>query len=385
VALKNAIDWVLAVLLFFAVGFGLMFGTSAGGWVGTSLFGLAGIEQIDATVSFPLIFFLFQLGFAGTAATIVSGAIAGRASFFSYVLSTLAMTGLVYPLFGHWAWGNLLISENQPWLAALGFVDFAGSTVVHSLGAWFALAGAWMIGPRRGRFDAAGQVQRMDPSSTSSVALGVLLLWVGWWGFNGGSQLAFDDRVGPILLNTNLAAAAGGLAAYVHAWQFQAKRNLAAKFMGGILGGLVAITAGCNVVTPWGAIAIGAIAGVVHNVSFEWLLHRWRIDDPVGAVAVHGFCGAWGTLAVAVFGQEALLPNPRVLQLGVQTLGVVVALVWAGAIGLATFAAIRRFVGLRVSPDEELVGIDITGELTIPEPEAFEDFDASRLRALMES
>lgn len=385
VALKNAIDWVLACLLFFAVGFGIMFGTSWGGFVGTDLFALAGMPTEGLAVDFPIFFFLFQLGFAGTAATIVSGALAGRASFVSYVFSTLVIACLVYPVFGHWVWGNLLISDNTPWLASLGFVDFAGSTVVHSVGAWFGLVGAWLVGPRRGRYDAAGEVKEIESSSIALVAVGVLLLWVGWWGFNGGSQLALDDAVGGILLNTNLAAAAGGLGAYLFAWFAQGKRHLAAKFLGGVLGGLVAITAGCHAVSPWASVVIGLAAGVIHNVFYDWLLHVMHVDDPVGAVAVHGFCGIWGTLAVAIFGASDMLPNPRWIQLGVQLLGIGVAFVWATACAWATFAVIRSTVGLRVSPEEEIAGIDITGELRIPASDPTEALDAARLRALMES
>ncbi len=385
VALKNAIDWVLACLLFFAVGFGLMFGTSSGGWIGHDLFALSGLDRGGLAVDFPIIFFLFQLGFAGTAATIVSGALAGRASFVSYVLTTLVVACLVYPIFGHWVWGNLLVADNEPWLAQLGFIDFAGSTVVHSVGAWFGLVGAWLVGPRRGRYESDGEVKPLESSSIAFVALGVLLLWVGWWGFNGGSQLAFDEAVAPILLNTNLAAAAGGLSAYLFGWLGQGKRHLAVKFLGGMLGGLVAITAGCHAVTAWEAVLIGLIAGVVHDLAYDWLLHRLRVDDPVGAVAVHGFCGIWGTLAVALFGAPELLAHGRLVQLGVQALGVGVAFVWAAGCAWVTFAAIRATVGLRVSPDEEIVGIDITGELKIPLPDPVEQLDAARLRALMES
>jgi Amt family ammonium transporter len=261
VALKNLVDWVLSTLIFFAVGFGLMFGESLAGVVGSSLFALHGLAGIDGPIAMNGVFFLFQLGFAGTSATIVSGAIAGRVSVLAYLCSTIAIATLVYPVIGHWAWGNALIGSNEPWLASLGFIDFAGSTVVHGSGAWFALVAAHSIGPRRGRFDARGAVRPIPTHSIALATLGVFLLWLGWWGFNGGSTLRFDARVASIIINTNLAGAAGALVAFVHGWRFQDGRDLSAKLLGGTLGGLVAVTASCHLVSPLGAVFVGAVGG----------------------------------------------------------------------------------------------------------------------------
>lgn len=388
VALKNVVDWILSNLIFFSVGFGMMFGESAGGLVGSSLFGLHDLARIDGPIADGTIFFLFQLGFAGTSATIVSGAIAGRASVIGYAASSVVVAMLVYPIFGHWAWGNALIESNEPWLAAMGFVDFAGSTVVHSSGAWFALIAAKSIGPRMGRYDAMGGVRPIPCDSIPLSTLGVLILWVGWWGFNGGSTLRFDERVAPIILNTNLAGAAGALAALAHGWLCQDKRDLSAKLLGGTLGGLVAITASCHLASPLAAILVGASAGVVHNLGFELLLHRLRIDDPAGAVAVHGFCGVWGTLAVALVAPADQLAMGRLAQLGVQALGAVACFAWAASLATVTFAVLRRTIGVRLSPEQELGGVDASGGMRSSAEddmgaEGERPLDEARLRALM--
>lgn len=388
VALKNLVDWILSNLIFFAVGFGLMFGESHSGVVGTSLFALHGLASIEGPIAQNGVFYLFQLGFAGTSATIVSGAIAGRVSVLAYLCSTIAIASLVYPVIGHWSWGNALIGSNEPWLASLGFVDFAGSTVVHSSGAWFALVAAHSIGPRRGRFDARGEVRPIPAHSIALATLGVLLLWLGWWGFNGGSTLRFDARVASIIINTNLAGAAGALIALVHGWRFQARRDLSAKLLGGALGGLVAVTASCHLVSPLGAIFVGAVGGWVHNLAFEFLLRNMRIDDPVGAVAVHGFCGAWGTLAVAIVVPAEQLEMGRLAQLAVQATGVLACFAWSSTIAFVTFAWIRRTIGLRLSPEQELGGVDASGQILpveipfTPAPET--PLDEATLRALLQ-
>ncbi len=388
VALKNLVDWILSNLIFFSVGFGLMFGESLSGIVGSSLFALRDLARIEGPIAQNEIFFLFQLGFAGTSATIVSGAIAGRISVLGYLCSTVAVASLVYPVIGHWAWGNALIGSNEPWLASLGFVDFAGSTVVHSTGAWFGLVAAYAIGPRRGRFDARGVVRPIVPHSIALSTLGVLLLWLGWWGFNGGSTLRFDARVASIIVNTNLAGAAGGLVALVHGWRFQQRRDLSAKLLGGALGGLVAITASCHLVSPLAAMFVGAVGGVVHNLGYEWLLRRMRIDDPVGAVAVHGFCGVWGTLAVALVVPATQLEMSRLAQLAVQATGALACFGWSAFVAMLTFAFIRRTIGLRLSPEQELGGVDASGQiLPVEEPFApapVEPLDEATLRALLQ-
>ncbi len=385
VALKNLVDWVLTNLVFFTIGFGLMFGASAQGLVGTTFFALSGLGEARGPLASNEAFFLFQLAFAGTAATIVSGAIAGRASFVAYLGATAVMGLVVYPVFGHWAWGDLLLETNEPWLASLGFIDFAGSTVVHSTGGWFALAAAWMIGPRRGRFDVRGGARPLPAHSLQLAALGTVLLWAGWWGFNGGSTLALNASVGPIILNTNLAGAAGAFAALIHGWTRQQGRDLAPKVLGGALGGLVAITASCHLASPAAALAVGAIGGWVHNAGHELLLRRARVDDPVGAVAVHAFCGAWGTLAVALVAPPEALSGGRLGQLGIQAIGVTSCAAWAGGIGYASFALLRATVGLRLSPEQEIQGVDITGRRRPSEPPVEPELDVATLRALMGS
>lgn len=386
VAMKNLADWIISNLIYFGVGFGLMFGESVGGLFGSNLFGLAGLPEIPGPTSNNYAFFLFQLGFAGTSATIVSGAIAGRASVLGYLASTTIVASLVYPVIGHWVWGKALLGSNEPWLASLGFIDFAGSTVVHSTGAWFALVAARMIGPRRGRYDAMGNVRPMPGYSMQLSALGVLILWFGWWGFNGGSTMRFDESVAPILINTNLGGAAGALVSLAHGWWFQQKRDLTAKFLGGTVGGLVAITASCHLASPLAAITVGAVAGWIHNVAFELMLRRLRIDDPVGAVAVHGFCGVWGTLAVAFVAPADALTGGRLAQLGIQLTGVAACLLWSSGMAFVTFGLIRRTIGLRLSPEQELGWVDIGGEQrpvdTFAELEA--PLDATTLRALMQ-
>lgn len=356
--MKNIIDWIVCSLIFFCLGFGFMFGKSAAGVIGTNFFFLKDVSE----VGLGSVFFMFQLAFAGTALTIVSGAMSERTGFISYLFGSFCIALLIYPIFGHWAWGNLFLSDNQAWLADLGFIDFAGSTVVHSIGAWVALVGVWFVGPRLGRYDENGKLRPFESHSYAYAVLGVIILWFGWWGFNGGSELAVSQAVGPIIVNTNLAAAASGLTAFFHCLLFQKRENIKDKLLGGVLGGLVAITACCSVVGYVGAICVGLLAGIVHNLSFDLLAKTLKLDDPVGAIPVHGFCGALGTVCVAIFGKSDLLPNPRLIQLGVQLLGVVVAFVWASLAALIMYKILHLVVGLRVSPAEEQAGLDIASE-----------------------
>lgn len=366
VGMKNVVDWCVGSVIFFLIGFGLMFGPSLGGLVGTGLFGL---ENLDAPggSSLGIVFFMFQLAFAGTAITIVSGAMSERTGFIPYLVLAAIGSLVIYPVFGHWTWGNAFYPDNKPWLVSLGFVDFAGSTVVHSVGAWIALVGIVMIGPRLGRFAADGSVRPFKSTNPAYAMLGVFILWFGWWGFNGGSTLAFNGSIGKIILNTNLAGAIGGLVAYFHCYAFQGKRDAVEKFLGGILGGLVAVTAGCSVMTPWGALATGALAGVVHNLAYDLMLRK-KLDDPVGAIPVHGACGVLGTLCVALFGQADLLPNPRLVQFGVQALGVAACMAWTVTVSVLAFRLLKMTVGLRVSPAEEREGIAL-GVVPVKEPE----------------
>ena len=358
VAMKNMVDWTVGSVIFFLLGFGLMFGHTAGGWVGTdaffpSTFALEGGNPLGA------VFFMFQLAFTGTALTIVSGSMSERTGFIPYLTASVFIALLIYPVFGHWVWGNAFYGDNAAWLADLGFIDFAGSTVVHSLGAWVSLAGLKLLGPRLGRYTEEGKLRDFEPNSIPMAVLGVFILWFGWWGFNGGSTLAFNGLVGNIILNTNLAGATGALGAYFHAYFFQRKENIYEKMLGGALGGLVAITASAHIQTPMASFAIGLLSGVVHNVSYNLLAKKWKIDDAVGAIPVHGFCGLFGTLAVALFAPEESLVHGRWVQLGVQALGALACLVWAGGIGYVVFYVLKKTVGLRVSPTEERQGITL--------------------------
>ncbi|MEQ9439279.1 MAG: ammonium transporter [Cyclobacteriaceae bacterium] len=356
VAMKNMVDWTVGSIIFFVVGFGLMFGHSTGGFLGTDLF-FPSDWQAEGSHPLGAIFFMFQLAFVGTAITIVSGSMSERTGFLPYLTASVIIALVIYPVFGHWVWGNLFFESNSAWLGDLGFVDFAGSTVVHSVGAWVSLAGLKLLGPRLGRYDERGKLKEFEPNSIPMAVSGVFILWFGWWGFNGGSTLAFGADVGYIILNTNLAGAAGALAAYFHSYFFQKKANIYEKMIGGALGGLVAITASPHIQTPLTSLLIGALAGIIHNVSFDLLAKKWKIDDAVGAIPVHGFCGAFGTLAVALFAPAELLPHGRLMQLGIQTLGVFVCFVWAGGIGYVMFYLLKKTIGLRVSPEEERNGI----------------------------
>jgi Amt family ammonium transporter len=360
-AMKNVVDWTVCVLAFFFCGWGLMFGHTTDGLVGGDGWLLDHHGGINIGVG---IHFLFNLAFAGTSATIVSGAMAERTGFLPYVICSAVVTAVIYPVVGHWIWGNSFYGDNSTLLTQWGFHDFAGSTVVHSVGGWVSLIGVIVIGPRMGRFDATGKPIDLGNYSLAWAGMGVLVLWFGWWGFNGGSTLTLDgNRVASIIANTNIAAAAGGFVAMIHGKYSQDGRDLTAKFMGGLLGGLVAITANCDIVSPWAALAIGTIAGVIHNVALEGLL-KLRLDDPVGAIPVHLGCGIWGTLAVGIFGDAtAFGDNSRLQQIGVQLLGIGIVGAYTVFVSLATFLLLKRYIGLRVSPQEELAGFDIGGVL----------------------
>lgn len=351
VGVKNLMDWVAGSLVFFLVGFGFMFGPSGSGLIGKGYF-----LGLDLTDHYTLIFFLFQLAFAGTSLTIVSGAMSGRTGLLPYFMLSIFTAVVIYPIFGYWAWGNLLHPENEPWLASLGFMDFAGSTVVHSVGAWVSVVGIWMVGPRIGRYSASGKVQPMKSSDYSYSILGVMILWFGWFGFNGGSTLAFNADVPLIILNTNLAAAASAVSAYMHAKFVQKNKDVMEKIIGGSLTGLVAITACCNVVSPQNSIIIGLLAGLVHNYAYVFLSEKLKLDDPVGAIPVHGFGGVFGTLCVALFGKAELLANPRWTQLAVQAFGILVCMAFTFGMAFIVLFIVKKFFGLRVSPKAEMDG-----------------------------
>jgi Amt family ammonium transporter len=357
IIMKNLMDFAIGSMAFYLVGFGLMFGATTSGWIGWSHFAPAEIKPEDSALGFT--FLIFQTVFAATAATIVSGAMAERIKFSSYLIYSVFITLLIYPIFGSWAWGSLF--QGNGWLQNVGpgFYDFAGSTVVHSIGGWLALAGAIVAGPRLGKYSPDGKPSAIPGHNIPLAALGVFILWFGWFGFNCGSTTTGDASIGYIAVTTNLSAAAGAIAAMITVW-IVLKSADASMSLNGALAGLVGITAGCDAVTPLGAIAIGAVAGVLVVLSVLFIDTILKIDDPVGAVSVHGVCGAWGTLAVGLFKQEGgWFYGGGVEQLGVQALGVGAGFAWAFVTGLILFLGIKYTVGLRVSADEERRGLDI--------------------------
>lgn len=361
VALKNLVDFGLTTVLFWAFGFALMFGDSIGGFVGGSEFFPQFTSDESSTTLF--IFLIFQVMFCGTAVTILSGAIAERLKFNAYIILTVLISGLIYPVFGHWAWNGLLTGESLGFLAQMGFHDFAGSTVVHSIGGWAALAILLIIGARSGRFKDDGSANPIIGSNLPLASLGVLLLWVGWFGFNGGSVLAMNNRVVPVIANTLFAGAAGLVSAMIVSYWLHQRVEVGAV-MNGALAGLVAITASADVVSTNDAILIGFIGGIVMMFA-ELLLLRLRIDDAVGAIPVHLASGIFGTLAVGIFGDPQLLSTDpenfnRLNQILVQGLGIVVAGAWTFGMTYIIFRIIDQFMGLRVSTEDEKVGLNIS-------------------------
>ena len=346
IIMKNFMDVSAGVLVFFVLGFGLMFGTSATGWFGTDGFFLAGIED-----PWSFAFFVFQAVFAATAATIVSGAVAERTKFTGYLVFSILITGVIYPVFGSWAWGSLYNGDG--WLEGLGFIDFAGSTVVHSIGGWAALAGAIVVGPRADKYDADGKPRHLAGHSMPLAGLGVFILWFGWFGFNAGSTTAGTTDIALIALNTFLAAGAGAVAAMLVTWIRGGKPD-APMTMNGVLGGLVGITAGCANLVPGFAILTGLIAGVI--VVYATLAIEKRVDDPVGAIAVHGVCGAWGTLAAGLFNAGDMF-NGSII--AVQLIGIGAAFLWTFPLSFGVFYLIKQTIGLRVNGDLEKRGLDI--------------------------
>ena len=354
VAQKNITDFFLSAAVFSLLGFGLMFGPSVAGWYGQP----GGLSAFAVDDPWIYTFFVFQAMFVGTAATIVSGAVAERMSFRGYLAMALLMALLIYPVFGHWAWGNLLNTDNQPWLASQGFIDFAGSTVVHSVGGWVALAGIVVLGPRIGRFDEQGRPSTIHGHSTVLSAAGALLLFVGWIGFNGASTTAGTPALAKIVANTVLSASFAGVVAMVIG-RWRDGLWVPSRSINGLLAGLVGITAGCDAVGPVGAAWIGAICGAAVVAAEDLLLRVFKLDDVVGAVSVHGVCGAIGTLLVAAFAlPDKLGGATRLDLLGVQATGVAVCFVWAFGIAWAGFKLMHWTVGLRVSREDELLGLN---------------------------
>lgn len=346
--LKNFLDFCIASVAFYIVGYAFMFG-AGNGFIGSEGFLMRGLPGEAGGLPI-LAYWLFQVVFCGAAATIVAGAIAERTKFPAYLFYSLAISALIYPIIGHWIWGG-------GWLAQRGFLDFAGSTVVHAVGGFSALAGVLVIGSRIGRWDGT---RKLPASSVPFVALGVFLLWFGWFGFNGGSTLGMSDAAltSKVVVNTNLAAATGALGALFLSWAIWKKPD-AMYTMNGILAGLVGITAGCAYVSPIGAMIIGVLSSFV-MVGGVKLLERLHVDDAVGAISVHGFAGIFGTLMVGIFHTElGLLYGGSWTQLGIQALGSFSAALFVFVSMYIVFSLIKATIGVRVSPAIEEEGLDL--------------------------
>jgi ammonium transporter, Amt family len=371
--MKNLLDFCAGALLFFAVGFGFMYGTSAGGFIGTDNFFLSQLTIADGD-AFSWVDFLFQTMFAATAATIVSGAVAERMKFSAYLVYSVVISALIYPISGHWHWGG-------GWIYELGFIDFAGSTIVHAVGGFAGLAAALVLGPRIGKFNKDGTANIIPGHSLTLAATGVFILWFGWFGFNGGSTLSgMSPGIAYVMVTTILAASAAVMSALLVNWWKTGKPSTEMA-LNGALAGLVAITAGCANVTPVGAILIGLIAGPVLIYGLDLIEKVLKVDDPVGAVAVHGLNGIWGTIAVGLFAftdTNALTAMGEVnglfygggfAQLGVQLVGTLVISAWAFGTAYALFTLLKATMGIRVTEREELEGMDISEHGTVSYPE----------------
>ncbi|KOH46953.1 ammonium transporter [Sunxiuqinia dokdonensis] len=355
ILMKNLMDFSIGSLLYWIIGFTLMYGESVGGLIGMPDLFFMSEGYGDNYSDYADLF--FQTVFAATAATIVSGAVAERTEFKSYLIFSVVITVFIYPVSGHWTWGG-------GWLSELGFHDFAGSSIVHSVGAWVGLAGAAIIGPRIGKYGKDGKAKAIPGHNLALGALGVFILWFGWFGFNPGSQLAAagtDNAValGHIAVTTNLAAAAGAVVAMLVSW-VRYKRPALSISLNGALAGLVAITAGCDAVNPVGAVLIGAIAGFVLPFAVEFIDKILKVDDPVGAISVHGVSGALGTLAVGLFStSEGLFYGHGAGLLGIQAIGVLAFFAWAFGCGLILFTILKKAKVLRVSKRIEEEGLDV--------------------------
>lgn len=356
IIMKNVMDLCIGSIMFWAVGYGIMYGsdTVLGGFFRTSPSD-QGYFFFSATDWYNL---FFQTVFCATAATIVSGAIAGRTKFSTYLIFSAILTTIIYPISGSWYWPF----DDNAWLNVAGFVDFAGSSVVHAVGGGAALVAAILVGPRIGKYT-DGKVNAIPGHNMVFGALGVLILWLGWFGFNGGSQLAWggDDTVaaGSVIINTNLAAAIGAVAAMFFTWLRYGKADVSMT-LNGALAGLVGITAGCGAVNTWGALAIGLVCGLLVVISIEFIDKKLKIDDPVGAISVHGVCGFIGTVLVGVFALDGgLLYGGGAKLLLVQTYGSLSYILWAALASFIVLFILKKTIGLRVSAEEEIDGLDI--------------------------
>ena len=355
ILMKNLMDFSIGAVTYWLVGYSIMYG-AGNAFIGDfSLFAFSPAEDSYGAGYSDYADLMFQTVFAATAATIVSGAMAERTKFSAYIIFSLFITIIIYPVSGHWTWGG-------GWLSELGFIDFAGSTIVHSVGAWVGLAGAAIIGPRLGKY-VGGKAKAIPGHNIAFGALGVFILWFGWFGFNPGSELAATggstSAIAMVALTTNLSAAGGAIAAMITAWM-RYKRPTLSLSLNGALAGLVAITAGCAAVSPLGALIIGLIAGVVLVFSVEFIDQVLKVDDPVGAVSVHGVAGALGTLLVGVFATDGgLLYGGGFTQLGIQAVGVLSIGAWAFGTGFILFKVLKVTNHLRVERVVEEEGLDV--------------------------
>lgn len=356
VAIKNFCDFCVSALAFWAFGFGLMFGLSYYGWFGLDLF------LLDVTRAPPALaaFLLFQMMFCVTSVTILSGIVAERMKFGGYLFVALIVAGVLYPIAGHWSWAGRWGSSGSGWLADLGFVDFAGSTVVHSVGGWAGLALVLIVGPRLGRFGHESGRRAIIPSNMPTATLGALLLFIGWLGFNGGSTLALDDTVPAILVNTVVGGCIGAISAGGLSYAVNQRLDVD-QFINGALGGLVAITANCFAVSTGAAALIGLVGGMI-VVFFSRILETLKIDDAVGAIPVHLGAGMWGTLATGLYGDLDKLGTglSRFEQIAVQGLGVLVYGVWTFGLAFVIFYAANSVLRFRVSEEAEIAGLNIS-------------------------
>lgn len=354
IVMKSFLDFCICAIVFLFIGFPIMFGSTWNGLFGTDHFWIS-----DLPGDHPVwVFWFFQVGFAGVACTILSGAVAERTKFLGYLFYCALFTAFIYPVIGHWAWGSFGgafgMGTDKGWLEAMGFVDYAGSTVVHACGGACSLAGILAVGPRHGRFAKDGTPRLIAGHNVPLVILGVLLLWFGWFGFNAGSSLSATSVIGRLVVNTTISPAAAGIAAMAAMWFIQGKPDVNIA-MNGALGGAVAITACCGNVTPASAVIIGTIGGIMTTVA-TIALERWQIDDAVGAVPVHLCCGWWGTLSVALFDEKGF----QIERLGVQALGTVSASVYAFVTCFLIFKVINFAVRTRATEEEQVNGLDFT-------------------------
>ena len=345
VAMKNLIDSVFCIVFFWLIGYGIMFGFDTNGIIGTNSFAIDGSNSNENT------FFFFQAMFAATAVTIISGSVAERIKFNGYIIVAIVVTSFIYPLYGHWVWSD------TGWLKELGFTDFAGSTVVHSMGAWIGLMGTIFLGPRLGKFS-KGKIHYFAPSNHNFIVFGAFILLLAWFGFNAGSSLVFNENTSLILVNTLIGASFGGIAGW--ALTLVSKEKVAIEtFAFGIIAGLVGITAGCDQYSLYESAFVGFFATVIMFITDRYLTHILKIDDPLSAVAIHGFAGIWGTLCVGFFGS---LPNDltRFEFIAVQGLGIVVAMITAVVLGSVMFYILQKFNLLRVIKKHEVLGLNVS-------------------------